>query len=73
MNEGKIIFSLFSDLEWALSNEMDLVGIPSSHLTDTVEEWAEKLYALGFLEEDDKKTTEELVAEAREKIAEYNV
>jgi hypothetical protein len=73
MNEGKIIFSLFSDLEWALSNEMDLVGVPSSHLTDAVEEWANKLHALGFLDADDKETTDGLVAEARERIEEYNV
>ena len=47
-----IIRELFGDLEWALSNELELFEEPSSYLVETVHERAVSLHEKGILSDD---------------------
>lgn len=56
---------LFFELVDALSNELELIEVPSSFLTDTVEQWAEKMRSLDYILHAEKAAAAQVVAEAR--------
>jgi hypothetical protein len=62
---AETLFSVYADLEYALSEDLETSDEPSLHLTDTVEMWANRLHTNGVLSVDDFATAMGIVERAR--------
>lgn len=62
------LYSVYADLEYALSEELETGTYPSNHLMDTVEMWANRLHTNGVLSVDDFATAMGIVERAKAMI-----
>ena len=63
-----LILAVYGDLEWSLVEELEHHDEPSSHMTEAVEEHAEKLALWGVFSPSQKQFADDLVKEAYRRL-----
>lgn len=69
MTHEEIITGLFADLEEQLTNEMELLDVPTEGLTEAVSKWATMLHKQNLLDTESYGWAMRLVGQAYDRIA----